>query len=98
AYQEPSERKPLTLLINTDFLELEKFRKSLLAKKLAENEIKSRTVKYSSHVGYHLYQMYNAAKERDKKSENAAPVAVSAQRQEINRVAMTLLKLMEVSR
>jgi hypothetical protein len=97
-YQEPTEKQPLTLLINTDFKPLQDFRKALIAKKLSESEIKNRTIKYSSHVGYHLYQMYKAAKEREEKGGENAATNVAFQRQEIYRVAMTLLKIMQVTR
>lgn len=106
AYQEPTDKQPLTLLINKDMAALQAFKKYLVAKKLTENEIQSRLLKYTSHVAYHLYQMYQYAQrfagqtplsgQDDDASER--PPTPNEQREEIHRVAMTLLNLMQISR
>jgi len=100
AYQEPTDKQPLTLLINQDMDSLEAFRKHLTARKLTENEVKSRLLKYTSHVAFHLYQMYQSAQSLvvTDDDESYRPPTPNEQRAEIHRVAMTLLKLMQVSR
>jgi uncharacterized membrane protein YebE (DUF533 family) len=106
AYQEPTDKQPLTLLINKDMGALEAFRKHLVARKLSENEIQTRLLKYTSHVAYHLYQMYQYAQNfagqvsvpgQEEDSQERAPTSPE-QRSEIHRVSMTLLNLMQVSR
>ncbi|MCA1561028.1 MAG: hypothetical protein LC753_19105 [Acidobacteria bacterium] len=63
-------------------------------------------MKYTSHVAYHLYQMYQyaqkfagpvlpAAQEDDSQGRQPTP---PEQRFEIHRVSMTLLNLMQISR
>lgn len=106
AYQEPTETQPLTLLINKDMAALEAFRNHLVARKLSENEIQTRLLKYTSHVAYHLYQMYQYAQKfagqvsipgQEDDAQERAP-SPAEQRSEIHRVSMTLLNLMQVSR
>jgi hypothetical protein len=107
AYQEPTDKQPLTLLINKDMAALEAFKNHLVARKLSENEIQTRLLKYTSHVAYHLYQMYQYAQTfagqtsvpggQDDDSAGRLPTPPE-QRSEIHRVAMTLLNLMQVSR
>jgi hypothetical protein len=106
AYQEPTDKQPLTLLINKDMAALEAFRNHLVARKLSENEIQTRLLKYTSHVAYHLYQMYQYSQRfagqvsvpgQEDDSQGRAPTP-SEQRSEIHRVSMTLLNLMQISR
>lgn len=102
AFQEPTEKKPLTLLINKDMAALESFKNHLIARKLTENEIQTRLLKYTSHVAYHLYQMYQYAEsfdasQADEDGTDRRPTP-QEQRFEIHRVAMTLLNLMQVAR
>jgi len=52
--------------------------------------------KYTSHVAFHLYQMYQAATAA--KIEGDRDMIDQRHRAEIQRVSMTLIKLMEVSR
>ncbi len=95
-FQEPTERSPLTLIINTDMSALRDHKQLLTReKKLAESEIERRINKYTSHVSYHLYQMYEAA---TKSSDEDAGVREERYSAEIRRVSLTLIKLMEVSR
>lgn len=100
AFQEPTDKRPLTLLINEDMTALEDFRKDLTGRKLVETEVQSRITKYTSHVAFHLYQMYKALEtmRRDNSEEAPREPTPQEQRAEICRVAMTLLRLMEVSR
>lgn len=91
----PTQRTPLRLIINTDMDELEAYKRFLTKKGRVESEVERRMNKYTSHVAFHLYQMYQAyADHADKQSDTAD----EARRDEIKRVANTLLKLMEVSR
>ncbi|HZF10448.1 MAG TPA: hypothetical protein VFE33_16785 [Thermoanaerobaculia bacterium] len=101
AYQEPTDKRPLTLLINQDMASLDVFRKYLMQKKLTETEVQSRLQKYTSHVAFHLYQMYQSAQSivgRSSDDDSLRPATPQEQRAEIHRVATTLLKLMQVSR
>jgi hypothetical protein len=102
AFQEPTDRTPLTLIINKDMAALQELKTYFVEKKkLTENEISSRLQKYTSHVAYHLYQMYQAAQTntaKDVESGDGRPPSSAEQRAEINRVAMTLVKMMEIAR
>ena len=94
-YLDPTMTKPLTIVINEDMTALKHYKNLLVKEKKAESEIERRVTKYSSHVAYHLYQMYQFSKAISENDENAAE---ERKRHEIQRVAMTLLKLMEISR
>jgi len=94
-YLEPTETHPLTIVINKDMAALKLYKNALVKEKRTESEIERRVTKYTSHVAYHLYQMHQAYKEAREEDENAAE---KRKRLEIARVAMTLIKLMEISR
>lgn len=97
SFDEPTVKSPLTIFINQDTDLLTKYRDQLLAKKLAETTIQQRINKYTAHVAFHLYQMYERQKPaRDKADEGDAP-SPEMMREEIQRVARTLIKLMEVA-
>jgi hypothetical protein len=93
-FKVPTERTPLTLIINEDMEALREY-KRVLTKKNTEQEVGRRVTKYTSHIAYHLYQMYQASQGKREEDIDAADVH---RREEIQRVAMTLIKLMEVSR
>lgn len=102
-FQSPSQTDPLTLIINQDFGLLASYRDSLVSRenKLAESTVLDRTTRYTSHVAFHLWQMYNDFKRR----EDAQAVDPNIQtpgdedlQDEVKRVAETLIKLMQVSR
>jgi hypothetical protein len=93
-FKEPTERTPLTLIINEDMEALREYKRAL-TKKNTEQEVERRVNKYTSHVAYHLYQMYQASQGT---KEDDIDAADARRREEIRRVAMTLIKLMEVSR
>jgi hypothetical protein len=93
-FTDPTERTPLTLIINQDMEALREY-KRVLTKRCTEGEVKQRVNKYTSHIAYHLYQMYQASQGSKEDDIDAADVR---RREEIRRVAMTLIKLMEVSR
>ncbi len=91
-FQEPTERLPLTLIINKDMTAIRDYRR-YLTKQFTESEVERRINKYTSHIAFHLYQMYQAS-QQETESENVD----QRRRAEIQRVASTLIKLMEVSR
>ena len=79
---------------------LTEYQKGLAARKLEPATIKERVTKYTSCVAFHLYQMYlNYRTALESRSDETSPVPTPEQlRGEINRVAATLLKVMQVSR
>ena len=98
-FQEPTERAPLTLIINQD-MEALRYYRQYITKTYMESEVTRRMNKYTSHIAFHLYQMFTESKHKPGSEANEGPIIDIDQvsRQEIHRVAMTLLKLMEVSR
>jgi hypothetical protein len=98
SFEPPSTKSPLTIFINQDMDLLAAYRESLLAKKYVEATIQQRINKYTAHVAFHLYQMYESQKQAKAESGNAGDAQTEEQmNDEIKRVARTLLKLMEVS-
>ncbi len=98
AFEEPSAKSPLTIFINQDMDLLASYRDNLLSKKLAETTIKQRINKYTAHVAFHLYQMYEKKKQLTAQGDGAVDGPNEDQmRDEIQRVAKTLLRLMEVT-
>jgi hypothetical protein len=98
---EPSQTKALTLIINEDMDLLRQYRDSLTSRKLDPATIKDRVTRYTSHVAFHLYQMYQNYRDTVKASEDDSSIKAPTQEEmtgEINRVAATLIKVMEVSR
>jgi hypothetical protein len=96
SFEAPTAKSPLTIFINQDMDLLTTYRDSLIAKKIAETTIQQRINKYTAHVAFHLYQMYQRWKDPE---AQAAGEALSEEQMsdEIKRVSRTLLKLMEVS-
>lgn len=98
AFEKPSKTSPLTIFINTDMDLLTTYRDSLIAKKLGETTIQQRINKYTAHIAFHLYQMYENQKALEKQPDATMEVPDDDQmRDEIRRVSRTLLKLMEVA-
>lgn len=104
AFIEPKPGEPLTLCINQDFGLLRTYMDGLLSKKADEQRMEEKKTKYISHVAYHLYQM---SLHKDEISKQAGSAAASDEvrvpndeemQLEINRVASTLIRLMEVMR
>ena len=93
SFDPPTAKSPLTILINQDMDLLTTYRDSLIANKNAETTIQQRINKYTAHVAFHLYQMYERTKQ-DSEVENLSEEQMDA---EIQRVSRTLLKLMQVS-
>lgn len=96
SFEQPSAKSPLMIFVNQDMELLATYRESLLAKKQAETTIQQRVNKYTAHVAFHLYQMYEKNKEARSNQGSAGPND-DQMRDEIQRVARTLIKLMEVS-
>jgi hypothetical protein len=93
SFDPPTAKSPLTILINQDMDLLTSYRDSLIANKNAETTIQQRINKYTAHVAFHLYQMYERTKQ-DTEMETLSEEQMDA---EIQRVSRTLLKLMQVS-
>jgi hypothetical protein len=98
---EPSQTKALTLIINEDMGLLRQYRESLAGRKLDAATVKERVTRYTSHVAFHLYQMYQNFRDTLEASKDDSSIKPPTQEDmsgEINRVAATLIKVMEVSR
>jgi hypothetical protein len=101
AFIEPKDNTPLTLCINQDYGLLRKYIDGLVAKKADEQRTGEKKTKYISHVAYHLYQMYLAKDEIKKAKETNSDLREpedEEMQQEVNRVASTIIRLMEVMR
>lgn len=97
AFDEPTATAPLYLYINQDFDLLATYRDFMTNKRLDETTIQQRINKYTAHVAFHLFQMYQNKKQaKTKGGENGEVQTEEQMRNEIGRVAQTLLKLMEV--
>lgn len=99
SFDPPNAKSALTIFINNDTDLLTSYRDSLLAKKLTETTIHQRINKYTAHVAFHLYQMYLRQKSALTQADgSAADTPTEAlMREETQRVANTLIKLMEVT-
>jgi hypothetical protein len=93
AFVAPTERGPLVLIINEDMKELRDFAKAL-AKRNTEQDVLRKLNKYTSHIAFHLYQMYQSTIGR---KDEDVDTADAARRSEIRRVALTMIKLMDVA-
>ncbi len=93
AFLRPTDRAPLILIINEDLASLRDFKKAL-TKRNTEQDVQRKVNKYTSHIAFHLYQMYQATQGKKDADVDAAD---RARREEIHRVAMTMIKLMDVA-
>ena len=93
AFFKPTERAPLFLIINQDMIALREFTQAL-AKRNTEQDVQRKLNKYTSHIAFHLYQMYQ---ETIGKKDDDVDVADAARRAEVRRVAMTMIKVMDVA-
>jgi len=102
SFREPTDTMPLVLIINEDMGLLRLYRESLKARKLEPASVKERVTRYTSHIAFHLYQMYlnlRTAQEKQRQVEPDSPLPDPEQwKGEINRVGATLIKVMQVSR
>lgn len=96
SFEPPTAKSPLTIFINQDMDLLTTYRDGLIAKKNAETTIQHRINKYTAHVAFHLYQMYQKSKDPEAQAAGEA-LSEGQMNDEIQRVSKTLLKLMEVS-
>ncbi|MCI0540779.1 MAG: hypothetical protein L0Z50_36735 [Verrucomicrobiales bacterium] len=98
SFEEPSAKSPLTIFVNQDMELLATYREALIAKRQAETTIQQRINKYTTHIAFHLYQMYEKKKEVEAQNGEVSEAPNEDQmREEIQRVSRTLIKLMEVS-
>jgi hypothetical protein len=101
SFEPPTAKSPLTIFINQDMDLLVAYREALVARKHAETTIKQRINKYTAHVAFHLYQIYEKTKQTT--GRTATPEAgadtpsETLMREEIQRVSRTLLRLMDVT-
>jgi hypothetical protein len=93
AFLPPTDRAPLTLIINEDMALLRDFRRAL-TKRNTEQDVERKVNKYTSHIAFHLYQMYQATIGRKEEDIDAAD---ARRREEIRRVATTMIRLMDVA-
>lgn len=93
AFVRPTDRAPLILIINEDMAELRDFKKAL-TKRNTEQDVQRKVNKYTSHIAYHLYQMYQATQGKKDQDVDAAD---RARREEVRRVGMTMIKLMDIA-
>lgn len=98
SFEEPSAKSALTIFINQDMDLLSTYREALITRRQAETTIQQRINKYTTHIAFHLYQMYQKKKRvQDGASEEFDAPNEDHMRDEIKRVSRTLIKLMEVS-
>ena len=103
-FEEPTETNPLTLVINTDAELISGYRDHIVKeKKLDPNNVQRRLTRYNAHLAFHMFQMYEYYKRRQEEADAAddtddvhVPTDLEM-RDETNRVAATLIRLMEVS-
>ena len=93
AYTNPTERAPLILIINEDMGALRDFRQAL-TKRNTEQDVQRKMNKYTSHIAFHLWQMYQATVG---KKDTDIDAADQARREEVRRVALTMITLMDVA-
>lgn len=97
-FEEATASTPLTLIVNEDAAVLKEAREKMLAKQLDEETIKERLGRYTAHIYFHLYNMYEYVQQKDREKDLDEAVRVPSQaelRAEINRVALTLGALMD---
>lgn len=96
AFDPPSQKSPLFIYINQDMDLIVEYRDKLTARRLAETTIQQRVNKYTAHIAFHLYQMYQKKRQIDAQP-GSETLTEDQMRDEIQRVAHTLIELMEVS-
>jgi hypothetical protein len=72
------------------------YRDAVLNKKAAESTIQKNINKYTTHVAFHLYQMYQNRKALKDKGMEAEAQTEEQMQAETHRVAKTLIKLMDM--
>jgi hypothetical protein len=103
AFIEPSNDRPLILCINEDFGLLRELIAKQIEEKKAEERTEEKKTRYISHIAFHLYQMYlgkeGLLKKQKEDPESDIKIPSDEEMQaEIDRVASTLIKLMQIMR
>jgi hypothetical protein len=93
-FLEPTQSKPLVLVLNEDARVLKAATDKMLDRKLEPSTVKERTSRYQAHVALHLYRMYLDNRRAQEQDDDAARPSEYQLRAEINRVAATLSDLM----
>jgi hypothetical protein len=93
-FLEPTQSKPLVLILNTDAGVLKAATEKMADRKLEPVTVKERTSRYQAHVALHLYRMYLDSRRAQQEGESAGRTSEGQSRAEINRVATTLSDLM----
>jgi hypothetical protein len=93
-FLEPTQSKPLVLILNVDARVLKDATEKMADRKLEPSTVKERTSRYQAHIYLHLYRMYLDNRRAEQEDENAARPSENQLRAEINRVATTLSDLM----
>lgn len=97
-FEEPTASTLLTLIVNEDAEILKQAHEQMLAKQLDENTIKERLARYTAHIYFHLFKMYEYAQAVKKEHEEDDSIHLPTEaelRGEINRVGITLASLMD---
>jgi hypothetical protein len=95
---EPTASTLLTLIVNEDAEILKKAHEQMMAKQLDENTVKERLARYTAHIYFHLFKMFEYVqlqKKEHEEDENIQPPKETELRGEINRVGITLATLMD---
>ena len=97
-FEEPTASTLLTLIVNEDAEILKQAREQMLAKQLDENTVKERLARYTAHIYFHLFKMYEYAQTVKKQYQQDDSIHLPTEaelRGEINRVGITLASLMD---
>jgi hypothetical protein len=96
--EEPTASTLLTLIVNEDAEILKQAHEQMMAKQLDENTVKERLGRYTAHIYFHLFKMYEYAQAVKKQHEEDDTIHLPTEaelRGEINRVGITLASLMD---
>ncbi len=102
AYIEPSEKAPLTLIVNVDHELYRALIDSELKAKASEASIKRHQTRYIAHLCYYLYQMFTSLPATDRAAassvadDNQVDPTDERNVQEVNRVGRMLVRLMQM--
>jgi hypothetical protein len=97
-FEEPTGSTLLTLIVNEDAEILKQAHEHMVAKQLDENTVRERLARYTAHIYFHLFKMYEysqAAKKQHDEDEGVHLPTEAELRGEINRVGITLASLMD---
>lgn len=97
AFDAPTLKNPLYIYINTDMDILTAYRDTLVRRKNAETTIQQRINKYTTHIAFHIYQMYQKQKQLETAGTPELAARDEQMREEVQRVARTMITLMDVT-